>query len=154
MNFTTATIHRTREFDYSVDAIYAHWTHPDARQRWECGPDTGMKYDAFDTREGGIEVVRIFNDGNEVGHMVQSHLKVVPNECIATAVYGEFGGETTTIMSVLVEFTSTERGCKMEAVSQVADLKGGNPQDDHEKGWDYVLGRFEDDLAEHGPINR
>lgn len=147
-----ATIERTREFSYPVETIFKHWTSPAARMRWECGPDTGMVYDAFDTREGGIEVVRIMNDGKEVGHMVQSHLKFVENEAMATTVYGEFGGETTTIMSVVIEFSETENGSKLEAVSQIADLTGADVQAQHEAGWDWILKRFVDDLAEHGPV--
>ncbi len=152
MTPSIATIERTRDNSHPVEAIFAQWTSPAARMRWECGPDTGMVYDAFDTREGGIEVIRIMNDGKEVGHMVQSHLKLVPNEMIATTVYGEFGGQTTTIMSVIVEFSETEDGCKLEAVSQVADLTGGDVQGQHEAGWDWILKRFADDIKEHGPV--
>lgn len=152
MTPSTATIHRTREFDHPVEAIFAHWTSPEARQRWETGPDTGMAYDEFDTRDGGIEVVRIFKDDKEVGHMVQSHLRLIPNELIATSIYGVFGDETTTIMSVVVEFTPTEKGCRLEALSQVTDLNGGDVQAQHEKGWDWILDRFENDIKVHGVI--
>ncbi len=147
-----ATIERVREFSHPVEAIFTHWTSPAARMRWECGPDTGMVYDAFDTREGGIEVIRIMNDGKEVGHMVQSHLKYIENEIMATTVYGEFGGETTTIMCVVVEFTRTQTGSKIAATSQITDLTGIDVQAQHEAGWDWILKRFTDDLAEHGPV--
>ena len=152
MTPSTATITRTRDFDHPVEAIFAHWTSPETRLRWETGPDTGMKYDEFDTRDGGVEVVRIIKDGTEVGHMVQSHLKFVENEMIATSVIGVFGGETTTIMSVVIEFSPKGDGCTLEAVSQVCDLKGGDVQAQHERGWDWILGRFEDDIAEHGVV--
>ncbi len=153
MTTATATIHRTRDYEHPVEAIFAHWVSPEARQRWECGLDTGMAYDDFDTREGGIEVVRIKKDGKELGHMVQSHLRLIPNEMIATSIYGVFGEETTTIMSVVVEFSSTSSGSRLDAVSQVTDLSGGDPQEQHEKGWDWILDRFAQDIATHGPVS-
>ena len=111
-----------------------------------------MSYDAFDTREGGVEIVRIHKDGNEVGHMVQSHLRFVENELISMSIIGVFGETVKSAMTVTLEFSPTETGTRIEALAQVTDLDGGDVQARHEAGWDWILNRFEADIAEHGIV--
>ncbi len=152
MKATHATIIVSREYQYPVGSIFAHWTSTAARQRWEVGPDTGMAYDEFDTREGGVEIVRIHKNGKETGHMVQSHLRFVQNELISTSIVGVFGGAVSSAMMVTIEFSSTDAGCEIEALAQVTDLGGGDVRAQHEAGWDWILNRFEDDIAEHGIV--
>ena len=152
MQASHATIQVTRDFSYPVNSVFAHWTSPETRQRWEAGPDTGMTYDAFDTREGGVEIVRIHKAGNEVGHMVQSHLRFVANELISSSIIGVFGEIVKSAMTVTIEFSPTETGSRIEALAQVTDLEGGDVQARHEAGWEWILGRFEADIAEHGII--
>ena len=152
MKATHATIIVTREFPHPVEAVFAHWTSPETRKRWEAGPDTGMSYDEFDTREGGVEIVRIQKYGREIGHMVQSHLRLVENALTSTSIVGVFDGEVTSSMNVTIEFSATDHGCRIEALAQVTDLNGGDVRAQHEAGWDWILGRFEADIAEHGII--
>lgn len=146
------TITAGRDFDHPRSAIYAHWVSPETRQRWEAGPDTGMSYDAFDTRPGGTEIVRVTHEGQEVGHMVQRIVAVEEDTMLVSQIEGHFGGAVTLAMTVVVRFEDTATGSRIAATSQVAGLTGGNVREDHEKGWAWILGRFADDLATHGPV--
>jgi len=153
MNTKYGTIVRSRDFALPVEAVYSHWVTPEARRRWETGGGTNMRYDAFDTRTGGQETVRIFNDeGAEIGHMLQHHHRVENNHLLATTIEAVFNGQVSMLMYVVVEFHPTDTGCRIETLSQFADIAGRGAQEEHERGWDWILGRFQDDLETHGPI--
>ena len=152
MQSTSATIMATRAFPHPAESVFAHWISPETRLRWEAGPDSGMTYDAFDTREGGVETVRIIQDGKEVGHMFQNTHRLVEGRLMAYSLTGVFGGVLTTLMQIAIEFRPTDEGCRLEATAQVIDLTGGDVQAQHEAGWDWILDRFEADIAEHGLV--
>ncbi len=57
MPVSFADVSMNRCLDLSVESLFAHWSSPETRRRREVGPDTGMRYEAFDTREGGVERV-------------------------------------------------------------------------------------------------
>lgn len=153
MHTSHALISATRTFDHSAANLFAHWTSPETRQRWEAGPDTGMRYDAFDTRDGGIETVRIFKDGKEVGQMVQSIYIFEPGKRIAYSVVGSFADKITTLMTVIVEFSDLGEGrSQLDALAMVADMDGKDVQSAHEAGWDWVLSRFAVDISAHGIV--
>jgi hypothetical protein len=82
-----------------------------------------MRYDAFDTRPGGLVPVRVFHKGKEVGQMLQR-------------------------IHVVAEGAGRAR---LSALATVMDLTGADPRLEHEKGWTWILGRFAADLDEHGP---
>jgi uncharacterized protein YndB with AHSA1/START domain len=152
MQTSVATIRAARDFEYPVEAVFAHWISPESRKRWEAGPDTGMVYDAFDTREGGTETVRVMQGGTEVGQLIQTHHRIVENRLLASSMLGIFGGVTTMMTALVVEFTPTPTGCRIEAVAQATDLTGRDIAAAQEASWSWILDRFQADLEEHGPI--
>ena len=151
MQASVATVRATRDFDLPVAAVYAHWLSPEARQRWEAGPGTGMTYDSFDTRTGGTETVRVIADGKEVGHLVQTHHRVEENRLIASSMVGVFGGEVTMMSAIVVEFAATDTGSRINATAQAMDLTGRDIAQAQEAGWIWILDRFQADLEEFGP---
>jgi len=148
---STATVRATRDFDLPVAAVYTHWINPEARQRWEAGPETGMTYDAFDTRPGGTETVRISAEGKEVGHLVQTHHRVEENRLIASSMLGVFGGAVTMMSAIVVEFSATDTGTRIQAMAQAMDLTGRDIAAAQEAGWSWILDRFQADLTAFGP---
>ncbi|MXU64799.1 SRPBCC domain-containing protein [Oceanomicrobium pacificus] len=145
-----ATVTVARNFDHPVDRLFAHWTSPATRARWEAGPDTGMRYAGFDTRPGGVETVHITHEGKGVGHMVQRIHVVDPPRLLAVSVEGHFGGAVTMMMQLTVRFSAHKGGSRLEAVTQATDLGGRDPGEQQEQGWAWLLDRFEADIAEHG----
>ncbi len=152
MQTTTATVRAARDFDLPAEDIFAHWTSPETRVRWEAGPDTGMVYDGFDTRPGGTETVRVMKDGQEVGRMIQTHLRVDENRLIASSMVGIFGGTVTMMSALVVEFIPTGTGTRIEAVAQASDLAGNDIASAQEAGWSWIFDRFEADIDRHGPV--
>lgn len=152
MQSSVATIHVSRDFDFPVEAIFAHWISPETRVRWEAGPETGMTYDAFDTRPGGTETVRISHDGAEVGRLIQSHHRIEENSLIASSMVGIFGGQATLMTALVVEFSATDTGSRIEAVAQACDFTGQDIRAAQEAGWSWILDRFQADLDRFGPI--
>lgn len=154
MESSFATITISKSFECSVSDLFAHWTSPETRLRWEVGPESGMKYDAFDTREGGVEVVRIQKDGAEIGHMVQSILRMKKDELLCYSITGVFAEEVTTLMNVTIEFRESGTGSELQAVAQVTDLSGGDVEKKHQSGWEWMLDQFATDLSENGPVSK
>lgn len=152
MTVTTALIRTSRAFPYPVAAIYAHWTSPETRQRWEAGPESGMRYDAFDTRPGATEIVRITHDGQEIGHLAQTVQAMTENERMAVQITGTFGGAMTMLMQLVLHFSATDDGSRIDATAQVIDLTGRDIQAEHEAGWSGLFDSFEADIATHGLI--
>ena len=152
MQSTSATINVTRELPHPADSVFAHWISSETRLRWEAGPDTGMTYDAFDTREGGVETVRIVQDGKEIGHMFQNTHRLVEGRLMAYSLTGVFGGVLTTLMQIVVEFRPTDEGCTAVVSAHGISPTGGDAQTQHEAGWTWILNRFEADIAEHGLV--
>ncbi len=141
-----------RDFDLPVESLFAHWTSPETRQRWEAGPGTGMRYEAFDTREGGVEKVIVTQEGKEVGHMLQRILRLEDNALLVSAIEGHFGGRVTMAMCVVIQFEATDKGSRLTGRSQVADFTGGDVHAQHEAGWKWILDSFAADIAVHGPV--
>jgi uncharacterized protein YndB with AHSA1/START domain len=152
MQTTTATVRAARDFDLPVEDIFAHWTSPETRVRWEAGPDTGMVYDGFDTRPGGTETVRVMKDGQEVGRMIQTHLRIEPGRLMASTMVGIFGGTVTMMSALVVEFIATETGSRIEAVAQASDLSGHDIAAAQEAGWSWIFDRFQADIDRYGPV--
>ncbi|MDG4649665.1 SRPBCC domain-containing protein [Roseibacterium sp. SDUM158017] len=152
MRTSVATIRAARDFALPVEDIFAHWTSPVTRRRWEAGPDTGMVYDGFDTRPGGTETVRVMQDGREIGRMIQTHLRVDENRLLASSMVGIFGGVVTMMTALVVEFIATEDGSRIEAVAQASDLSGRDIARAQEAGWSWILERFQADIDAYGPI--
>ena len=147
-----ADVSMTQDFDLPVESLFAHWTSPETRQRWEVGPDTGMHYETFDTREGGVEKVVVTHEGNEIGHMLQRILRLEDNALLVFAIEGHFGGRVTMAMCVVIQFEATGSGSRLSARSQAADFTGKDSQAQHEAGWQWLVDRFAADIAEHGPV--
>jgi len=144
-----ATIEVSRDFDCPVDTLYAHWTSPETRVRWEANPDSGMRYLNFDTREGGVERLEVLAEGQVVGEMVQHIMALRENELLVAAITGHFGGRITMVMQVTCRFEATADGSRLTGTSQVVDLTGRDVTEQHTAGWNMLLESFAADLAAH-----
>ncbi len=147
-----ADISVTRDFDVPVELLFAHWTCPETRQRWEAGPDIGRRYEAFDTRECSVEKVIVAHEGNDVGYMLQRILRLEANSLLVSAIEGHFGGRVTVAMCVVTQFEATDSGSRLTGRGQVADFTGEEPKERHEVGRQWIRDRFATDIAEHGPV--
>ena len=148
----STTIKADCDLPYPRDRVFAHWVSPETRKRWEVGPDTNLSHDGFDTREGGVEVVRILNNGQEVGQMTQTFHGVIENELLASTTSYRIGEETTMLMQLAIEFSDHEGGTRISTLAQAIDLTGANLTDEHKSGWAWIFARFEADIEEHGLI--
>lgn len=144
---TFATIRASREFDCAVETLFEHWTSPETRVRWEAGPDSGMRYLNFDTREGGVERLEVSFDGKVIGEMVQRITVLRPNDVLVATITGHFGGRITMVMQVTCRFEKTAEGSRLSGTSQLLDLTGRDVTDQHTAGWNMMLDNFAADLV-------
>ena len=144
---TFATLQVTRDFDCPVETLFARWTSPESRVRWEADPASGMRYLNFDTREGGVERLEISNQGQVVGEMVQRIMVLRANEALVASITGHFGGRITMVMQVTCRFEATADGSRLTGTSQVVDLTGRDVTEEQTAGWNMMLQSFASDLA-------
>lgn len=150
---TSTAIKATCELAYPRDRVFAHWTSPVTRARWEAGPDTNLRYKSFDMREGGEEVVHIMSGDTQVGKMVQRINALIDAELLATSTTYFVGDEATMMMQLALEFEDGESGgCLVTALAQVIDLTGANLTEEHKSGWEWIFARFEGDIKTNGLI--
>lgn len=142
-----ATIRAVRDFDCPVEALFAHWTSPETRVRWEAGPDSGMRYLEFDTREGGVERLQVSVGGRVAGEMVQRITMLRPNEMLVSTITGHFGGKISMVIQVTCRFERTTAGSRLSGTSQVLDMSGHDVTDQHAAGWNLMLDKFAADLV-------
>lgn len=150
-----ATVRVVRDLPHPPANLFAHWLSPETRVRWEVGPGTNMKYDEFDTRVGATETVRVFNEENdEIGVMRQRPSVIEDGRLIVSSIEAVFGGEVRMLMQITMEFEGRDGGTRVTGTSQIAELTGRDPTGEHTAGWNWILDRFEADVAEHGLVDR
>ena len=142
-----ATIRAARDFGCPVEILFAHWTSPETRIRWEAGPESGMRYLNFDTREGGVERLQVSVGGQMVGEMVQRITVMRANEVLVSTITGHFGGRITMVMQVTCRFEKTASGSRLSGTSQVLDLTRRDVANQYTAGWNLLLDNFAADLV-------
>lgn len=149
-----ATVEVTLDLPYPPAEVFAHWVSPETRVRWEAGPDSGMTYEGFDTRPGGVETIRVHHDGGEIGRLVQRVQSVDDGSRIVSTIEGHFNDTLSLLLSVVVSFEPTDIGTRIIGQSQIVDLSGRDPKADHTTGWGVLMNAFETDIETHGLIGR
>lgn len=153
MTVSTALIETSRHFPgHSPDAIFQRWTVPVCRRRWETPDGSGMSYEAFDLREGGVERVAIHQDGAEIGRLVQRIVRLDPPRLIVVSTEGHFGGAPAMTMQIATAFAAEGGGTRLTATAQVMDLTGRDVEAEHRGGWETLFDRFSADLDAHRPM--
>jgi len=131
-----------REFDRDVATVFSAWLDPEMRRAFETPEGSGMKYAAFDTREGGTEEVIIAPEGQEVGRMISDiHILRRP-EIVVVHGRGVFGGVVMMTMQTTFEFTPKGTGCLLTGTSQMVVLGDHPTEDEVRQGWHAMFDRF------------
>lgn len=141
------TISIVRDFSEPPERVFSHWIDPAARERFETPAGSGMRYQGFDTREGGHEVILVEHEGAEVGRMLQDIHVLKHHHRLVSHVRGVFGGETTMAMQNTIIVAPAGEGAELSALSQVVTLDERPTEDEVRKGWESMLDRFTSDLA-------
>ena len=139
-------IEAKRDVEASAERAFDHWLDPDARKRWETPPESGMRYQNFDPREGGFERIDVLHAGGIVGELQQRFVAVRRPELVVLQVTGIFDRRATLAMQVTVRFVQHEAGCLVVATSQVCELTGRDVTQDHKEGWAALFAAFAKDL--------
>lgn len=141
----------TTEIAGPPNTVFAHWMDPQARQRYEASPESGMRYKNFTAEQGGIEEVEIIQDGNVIGLMRQHLLVLDAPRILVSHIAGTFHGATTMGMQITMRFEAVSAGTAIHATSQVVDLTGRDVRAEHQAGWMHLYEKFARDFKEYGP---
>lgn len=133
------------------ERVFAHWTDPAARERYEVPPGSGMRYLNFATKQDEVEEIEITHDGALVGRLMQRMVILEPPELIVSQITGVFGGVNTMALQVTTQFIETDNGTFIRGSGQVVDRTGREVKAEHEAGWAQMFETFRADFFEHGP---
>ena len=142
----------SRDFNVSKDQLFTHWTSPKARSRWEANrTETNSEYVNFDTRTNGEEIFLLFgSDGSEIGKCYNQYALVKENEEIVVSTRMEFAGEIVMLINLFTRFEESSKGSRLTITAQIISINEMHKEEDQEKGWNWILDRFEDDLKQYG----
>ena len=147
-----ATIKAETRVPAAPEIAFDHWMNPEARQRWEAPPESGMRDLIFDPVEGGEEHIEITHEGQVIGNMHQRIARIRRPELMASHITGIFGGALSLLMQVTMTFAQEGKGTHIRGTSQVCDLTGRDVQAEHSAGWQTLFAAFAADLEQHGAV--
>ena len=141
------TVEASRAFARAPEDVFAAWTDPALRAAFETPEGSGMRYEGFDTREGGTETVLIETDGAEMGRMIQEIRVLRPPSGGAPGLLvaqgrGVFGGVPGLFMQTSVEVAAEDGGARLTGRSQICAPSGQPDRAQVEAGWEAMLDRF------------
>jgi uncharacterized protein YndB with AHSA1/START domain len=147
------TIVLDRTFDASVTRVFAAWSDPEAKARWDV-PEEDWEIIDFtsDFRVGGREVSRFGPPGGPVYTSDGRYEDIVPNARIVMA--GTMSSEqqrvSTSVMTV--EFLEAGTRTRLILTEQAAFLDGADTPASRRSGWSGILDKLVVEL-QRSPID-
>jgi uncharacterized protein YndB with AHSA1/START domain len=140
----TATAHATivmdRTYNASPKRVFAAWEDLDARRRWSAPTDNiRIEYEAADFREGGRDVSRCIEPGNEdyVANVV--YLDIRRDQRIVFAEDVKHGATRVSAALICVELSPATTGTRLQLTLQIAGFDGSNMEQGYQFGWSAAL---------------
>ncbi|MBO0334772.1 SRPBCC domain-containing protein [Sneathiella sp. CAU 1612] len=137
------TIAVSRVFKAAPTRVFAAWTDPESRKKWEPTPE-GMEmiYENFDFRPGGLERSEMQQDGTTLVGFETRFLDIVADQRIVSTVAVNADGGVMSCSLHTIEFQPEGTGTRLICHEQVAWLNGMNMRSEHEGGWAVLLERL------------
>jgi uncharacterized protein YndB with AHSA1/START domain len=149
-----ATITVERRYDVSVARVFAAWSNPAERARWDIPADdwTVAEYEQ-DFRVGGREASRFGPKGDPKYWSEGRYLDIVPNVRIVSAGTMHERERRTSATLCTVELLADGAGTRLILTDQSAFFDAIESPKDRESGWGTILGKLADHL-ERNPASR
>lgn len=137
------TIAVSRVLKASPARVFAAWTDPESRKKWEPTPE-GMEmiYENFDFRPGGQERSEMRQGDTTLAGFETRFLDIVTDQRIVSTVAVNAGGAVMSCSLHTIEFQPEGTGTRLICHEQVAWFNGMNMRSEHEGGWAVLLDRL------------
>jgi uncharacterized protein YndB with AHSA1/START domain len=139
----TATAHATiameRAYNASPARVFGAWESVDARERWSAPEGVIVKYEAADFREGGRDVSRCIETGNEDYVASVVYLDIRRDRRIVFAEDVKHGDRRVSAALICVELTPASSGTRLLLTMQIASFDGSEMEKGYQSGWNAAL---------------
>ena len=138
------TISVSRRLDASPERVFAAWTDPAARRKWEPTP-IGFEtiYQGHDFTIDGIENSEMRKDGQTLATFQTRFVDIVPNQRIISTVRVMSNGQVMSSSQHTIHLIADGKGTHLHCTEQVAWLMGKSLRAEHEGGWKTLLDRLQ-----------
>lgn len=135
-----ATIVMERTYDASPARVYRAWEDVDARKRWSAPADNiRIEYEAADFREGGRDVSRCIEPGNEDYVATVTYLDLHRDRRIVFAEDVVHGANRVSAALISVELAPAGAQTRLLLTMQIASFDGAEMEKGYQFGWSAAL---------------
>jgi len=140
----TATAHATivmeRIYDASVTRVFSAWESVEARKRWSAPADNiRIEFESADFREGGRDISRCIEPGNEDYLATVVYLDITPARRIVFAEDVKHGAKRVSAALICVELSALGDRTRLVVTMQIAAFDGSNMEQGYQFGWNAAL---------------
>ena len=135
-----ATIVMERTYSASPARVFAAWADIDARKRWSAPTeDIRIEYEEADFREGGRDVSRCIELGNEDYIAAVTYIDIKRDNRIAFVEDIRHGPKRVSAALITMQLTPTGAATHLLLTMQIASFDGANMEQGYQFGWSAAL---------------
>ncbi|MEO5757773.1 MAG: SRPBCC family protein [Mesorhizobium sp.] len=148
MTVVHSTLVLERVYDASPARVFAAWSDPAALLRWGSpGEGWTSSFDHFEFEVGGTQVCRFGPRGGDSYVNETRYLDIVQAQRIVSAGDMTLGDKRLFVGLLTVEFIPEGRACRLVMTEQGAFLDGHDLPENHQAGWEQMLGNLGAELS-------
>lgn len=135
-----ATIVMERTYNAAPARVFRAWEDIEARKRWGSPAENiRIEYEEADFREGGRDLSRCIEPGNEDYVADQRYIDIRRDRRIVFAEDVSHGGRRQSAALVSVEFTPKGEATHLALTLQIASFDGSEMDKGYQLGWSAAL---------------
>ncbi len=135
-----ATIVMERTYDAAPPRVFAAWADVEARKRWSAPAENiRIEYEKSDFREGGRDVSRCIEPGNEDYVAVVNYIDIKDDQRIAFVEDIAHGKRRVSAALITMELRAKNRGTHLALTMQIASFDGADMEQGYQFGWNAAL---------------
>lgn len=135
-----ATIVMERTYGASAQRVFAAWADVEARKRWSAPADNiRIEYEVADFREGGRDLSRCIEPGNEDYVAAVTYIDIKRDQRIAFVEDIRHGAKRVSAALITVELTPKAEATRLSLTMQIASFDEANMEQGYQFGWNAAL---------------
>lgn len=140
MTLAHATIVMERTYNASAARVFAAWANVEARKRWSAPAEAiRIEYEEADFREGGRDVSRCIEPGNEDYVAAVTYIDIKRDQRIFFVEDIRHGKKRVSAALISVELTPKGAATQLLLTMQIASFDDAGMEQGYQFGWNAAL---------------
>jgi uncharacterized protein YndB with AHSA1/START domain len=140
MTLAHATIVMERTYNASPARVFEAWADAEARKRWSAPAENiRIEYEETDFREGGRDISRCIEPGNEDYVAAVTYIDIKGDQRIAFVEDVTHGKKRVSAALISVELAARGAATRLLLTMQIASFDGSNMEQGYQFGWNAAL---------------